>query len=267
MSDPRERRVSNRPAAAAPSRTWRLRKWIGGAVGAVVLAAVVAFASGLGNKAAEGVGNSDGAPISYSVEEQSNRCLGGTFLPNAAAQEVLEEGPIEGPELITKDPAAAAVGRDMVQVAIQGESERKVTLTGIEFRVERAPSPRGSAFSFPCGGPTVGRALEVDLDANPPAVTASSAEVGGMVGFYNGKPLSAPIHFPWTVSLTDPLLLEIFGTTDRCYCTWTAEIPWVSGAKQGIIAVENHGEGFRVIGRDGLNSYGVGPGGKWTQVQ
>jgi hypothetical protein len=249
----------------------KLRKWVkwaGGVIGTVLLALIVAFASGLGNKAAEGVGDSERGPISYSVEEQNNRCFSGTFLPEDAAEDVLgRKPPLDGEaDLMKLDPAAAAVDRNLVQVAIQGESERKVTLTGIEFYAKGSSPPTGSAFYFPCGGPTVGRALEVDLDAVPPRITASSAEVGEMLGTYQGRFLSRPIRFPWTVSLTDPLLLHIVGTTNRCYCTWTAEISWVSGSKRGVIPVDNKGEGFRVINRGDLDSYRVEDG-HWIRAE
>ncbi|HEX6152642.1 MAG TPA: hypothetical protein VFZ19_03880 [Solirubrobacterales bacterium] len=167
-------------------------------------------------------------------------------------------------ELMKLDPAAAAAGRGMVQVAIQGESERKVTLTGIEFQVERSPPPEGAVFDFPCGGSTVGRIIEVDLDPIPPQITASSAEVDGSLGTIRGRPLSRPIRFPWTVSLTDPLLLYVIAASDRCYCAWTAEIPWVSGSQRGVISVADEGDGFQVIAADDVDSYGIGSGGRWA---
>jgi glycosyltransferase involved in cell wall biosynthesis len=43
-----------------------------------------------------------------------------------------------------------------------------------------------------------------------------------------GSPTS-PITFPWTVSLTDPLLLYVVAIAEFCACKWSAEIPWVSG--------------------------------------
>ena len=266
MSEREESSDEGKPAASAPSNGRQLRKWVVGGIGTVALAGAVAFAGGLGNRAAESVGNSEDAPIGYSVEEQSPNCFSGTFLPEDAAEEVLAQPADPAVELMKLDPAAAAAGRDMVQVAIQGESEREVTLTGIEFRVESSPPPEGSAFYFPCGDALVGRALVVDLDTVPPQITASSAEVGETLGTYQGRPISRPIRFPWTVSLTDPLLLHIIGTTDRCHCTWTAEIPWVSGSKRGVISVDNEGEGFRVISPSDADSYGAGPSGRWVRA-
>jgi len=264
MNAKEEGNAGEKPATAARGR--QLRKWVIGAIGTVLLAAVVAFVSGLGSKAAEGIGDSEEAPISYSVEEQPTACFSGTFLPRNTAKDVLAQPADPSLELMEMDPASAAVDRDMVQVAIQGESERKVTLTGIEFHVEDLPPPEGAAFSFPCGSPTVGRVLEVDLDTIPPKITASSAEVGGAVGTYRGRPLSRPIQFPWTVSLTDPLLLHIIATTDRCHCAWTAEIPWVSGSKRGVIPVDNGGEGFRLVNSEDVDNYGVGSGGAWANT-
>jgi hypothetical protein len=242
----------------ASSRRQRLGKWVAGVVGTIVLAAIVAFSSGLGTKAAEDIGEDEGAPVSYSVEEQSVACFSGTYRPADHVQEVLDGiAPAEW-ERLEEGSGAAPVDRDLVRVAIQGESERKVTLTGIEFDADRLTRPDGAAFYRPCGGPTVGRVLVVDLDAEPPQVTESSAEVDGMPG------RAKPIRFPWTVSLTDPLLLEIIGTSDRCYCTWSAEITWVSGSKQGVISIDDGGKGFTVVNSNGLDSYGVGPDGAWV---
>lgn len=247
-----------------PSRQRQFGKWIAGVVGMIVLAGIVAFASGLGSKAAEHIG-SEGSPISWSVEEMSVECFAGTFLPQRTAQQMLAKPVPSDWEPIEDASGAAAAGRDAIQVAIQGASDRKVTLTGIDFHVNRSARPAGAVFYRGCGGPTMGRALEVELDSNPPKITESSAEVGGMVGSYpDGRSLSKPIRFPWTVSMTDPLLLEIIGNAKHCYCTWTAEIPWVAGSKRGVISVDNEGDGFTVVSSGDLDAYGVGPDGDWA---
>lgn len=71
----------------------------------------------------------------------------------------------------------------------------------------------------------------------------------------HGERLYRPVRFPWTVSLTDPLLLDIIATTESCYCEWNAEIPWVSGAERGTIVIDNDGDGYRVSAEAGLDSY------------
>lgn len=253
------------PAGQA-SRRQKLGKWALGVIGTVALAAIVAFSSGLGTKAAEEVGSSEGSPISASVEEESTECAGGIYVPGEAAQQVLRKPPPVEWASIEEVPGAARVGQDLVRVAIQGESERKVTLTGIRFHVKRETRPDGAVFGNPCGGPLIGRALVADLDATPPEIIASNAEVDASVSFSREgrSPTSKPIRFPWTVSVTDPLLLEIVATTEHCYCTWTAEIPWVSGSKQGVIPIDADGSGFAVADGEGLDSY-TNSSGSWQK--
>lgn len=233
--------------------------WILAGAGAALLALVTGFSSGVGSKLADAVGSSDDdAPLlTYSVIELTGKCTGGTFLPRSQAAEALRQAPPEDWTILDQEPGAAFVNRSSLSLSVQGESARTITLTGIEFDVTRQARPPGAVFGSLCGGPTVGRALEVDLDANPPRVVNSSAEEDGMLESKgpNGERLTRPIRFPWTVSVTDPLLLDIIATTESCYCTWRAEIPWVSGAERGAILIDNDGEGYTVTEAEGVPSY------------
>jgi hypothetical protein len=250
----------------ASSSRRKAQAWALGAISAAALAAVGAFFNVLGNKAAEGIGHSEGAPISWSVEEMSTECFGSTFLPGEAAREALGHPPPADWKAFEETPGAAPANRDLIQVAIQGETERKVTLTGIRFHVKRASRPDGVTFGNPCGGPLTGRAMVVDLDEDPPKIIASSEEVGANVSFSREgrSPDSKPIRFPWTVSVTDPLLLEIVASSERCYCTWTAEIPWVSGSKRGVIPIDSDGSGFTVAAGTDLDGY-TNSSGSWRR--
>jgi hypothetical protein len=124
--------------------------------------------------------------------------------------------------------------------------------------VERSPRPDGATFSAPCGGPLTGRGVQVDVEANPPRIISSSKSTDGYVSA-GGLPGSdtAPITFPWTVSLTDPLLLYVVASADTCYCVWTAEIPWVSGSEKGTVEIDNEGRGYAVVGIDRLAGYTI----------
>lgn len=231
--------------------------WILTGAAAVLLAAATAFAEGLGSKLADTVSSGDSSLVSYSASEISSQCIGGEFVPQQSLSAVLRHGATYNWDLIERQPGAAQVGRDPVQVSVQGESARTITLTGIEFHATRHVRPPGAKFSGQCGGPFVGRALEVDLDTNPPRVVDSVADEQGMLGSrgLHGERLYRPVRFPWTVSLTDPLLLDIIATTESCYCKWSAEIPWVSGSKHGTIVIDNDGDGYKVTGEAGLASY------------
>jgi hypothetical protein len=238
------------------SRKRKRRGWIFTALAAVLLAGATAFASGLGSKLADAVSSSDPPLVSYSAEDLASQCIGGEFVPRRSLP-TLEGSPVEDWALIERQPGAAHLDRGVVQVSVQGESARTITLTGIEVHVTRAARPPGASFSGQCGGPFVGRSLEVDLDADPPRVVDSVADEGGMLGSrgLRGERLYRPVRFPWTVSLTDPLLLDVIATTESCYCRWSAEIPWVSGAETGTIAIDNGGDGYRVTHEGGLADY------------
>lgn len=239
------------------------RKKVLAAAGAVVLAGLTAVAAGLGQKAVDAVTADDpGAPISYSVEEQGYECGSITYLPNAKIESALRLGPPTDWHAFQHQQGAAFASRDVVQVAIQGESARTVTLTGIRFDVERATRRDGGLFSAPCGGGINARGLVVDVEGNPPEVVSSSEELEGSVesGGMPGSPTS-PITFPWSVSLTDPLLLYVVATADFCDCKWSAEIPWVSGDQSGTIEIDDHGEPFRMVGGEALDGYTLGEDG------
>jgi hypothetical protein len=104
----------------------------------------------------------------------------------------------------------------------------------------------GAVFSNPCGDAVRGHSLTVNLDRTPPAIVASTRDPKGVAGV----PDSRPIRFPWTVSVTDPLLLYIIARTKQCDCTWRATVPWRSGGKSGTLTIDNEGRGYTVVGTD-----------------
>jgi hypothetical protein len=247
----------------------RVGRWALAVAAAGILAGATAFGTGLGSKAADSLDKSDGPPISYSAEEKGGECGSAVFLPEGQSQETLEEKPpysISEWDEFQHQPDAAFAGRDVVEVAIQGESARTVTLTGISFEVERRKPEQGATFAAPCGDGTFGRALILDLDSVPPDIVASSSEVGEPVAIdAQGHSVSRPIKFPWTVSLVDSLLLYVIATTESCACVWKAEIPWVSGSDRGVIKIDNGGEGYDVVADPSLDNY-VTNGSSWEPI-
>jgi hypothetical protein len=66
----------------------------------------------------------------------------------------------------------------------------------------------------------LGRTLVVTLDTRPPSIAQSNVLPEVPVGSVaNGHALTRPVSFPWTVSLTEPLLLYVIATTRHYYCT------------------------------------------------
>jgi hypothetical protein len=187
----------------------RSQKWILGTAGAVLLAALTAMASGLGTKAVDSLTAGDEELLSYAAEEQRVECGSVMYLPGPKAEATLRGGLPTDFTAFQHQEDAALAGFDVVQVSIQGESARAITLTGIQFSTTRQARPGGATFASGCGGPVTGRGVEADVESNPPRITASSQDPQGYPQA-GGTPASsdtAPITFPWTVSLQDPLLL------------------------------------------------------------
>jgi hypothetical protein len=245
------------------------RKWLIGVATAVLIGVLTAISIGLWDRAVDAISAEDPpALVSYGAELQGTECGVGTFLPEPqAAATVAERPPYELDEWkrFRYRPDAVFANSDLLQVSIQGESLREITLTGIEFSVTRQKRPEGATFGAACGDALRGRGIQVDLEADPPQIVSSSKTQEGIV---TASPLESsetfPISFPWTVSVTDPLLLYILATARFCDCTWSAEIPWVSGSEKGVIQIDNGGAGYRVVGAEGLAAYTSG-GESWQR--
>ncbi len=238
------------------------RRWLKpvAVVGTAMLVAVgSAVGTGLGGRILDFFGGEDPSLVSHSESEQVSECGTSLFVREPRASELAGDRTSTIPAWgdFQHETGAAVVSPDVVEVSIQGESNRSVTLTGIDFEVSRRARPQGAAFALPCGGPGQGRFVEVDLDRDPVTITASSkdrqAPVGGPVAAVQ-TPAQA-IRFPWNVSISDPLLLYIVARTKRCDCTWRAEISWRSGGKSGVLSIDNGGRGYVVVGGAGAPTF------------
>jgi hypothetical protein len=233
---------------------WKVLAFGASLLAAVLLGAAKVIGADLGSWASDRFGPGE-VLISSSATEEVTECGTHLFLEEATARDVVSGAvPTETDwNDFYRQKDAVVVGDSTAEVSIQGESPRTVTLTGIDFEVQRRPRPPGAVFSLPCGGPGTGRFISVDIDRDPVRRVASSSDPEATVGLTNRR----PIKFPWTVSITDPLLLYITALAERCYCTWRAVIPWKSGGESGQITVDNDGEGYDVIARSGLRNYSL----------
>lgn len=193
--------------------------------------------------------------VSYSANESIVQCGTALFVPGSRASSGNLPVPRAWPAF-KRATGASVVSPDIVTVSILGETSRTITLTGINFTVARRPLPEGGAFAAGCGGGLQGRFVEADLDRSPPVMVASSREPHGTLGqAVPGQRPNKPIEFPWTVSVSDPLQLDVVAVTKRCFCTWKAGISWQSGDKTGVIRIDNGGEGYPVAGAHGVPSF------------
>ena len=248
---------------SGPQPRRRPPKFIVAVGSALILAIATAIGTGLGSRFLD-LFKQERKPISYSAAEQIVQCGTELFVPGERARSLVTGATHTDPDwsAFRRSNQAVVAGQDVVQVSIQGESSRTITLTGITFSVERRPRPGGAIFANPCGGGLTGRSVVADLDRTPAAVVKSVRDPGGTLGAIEAGQRVEPIRFPWTVSLTDPLLLYVVATTRRCACVWRAEIPWRSGERSGRIRIDNAGKGYEIAGEDGVTKYlngGSGP--------
>ena len=244
--EPKERR--------GPGR--RLLATAGTVVLALVVAVATAIGTGLGDKLL-GLTEDDPPLVTASDGEEVYECGTRLFVPQPAAADVVAAG-VDADAKWTefkRTNDASAAGTSVALISIQGESSRTITLTGLEFDVERGRRPDGAVFANPCGGPINGRSVVVDLDRRPAAIVRSTEDPKGIAGVPDDAGRLRPIRFPWTVSVTDPLLLFIIARTENCFCTWRAYANWRSGGQSGRIVIDNGGAGYTVVGQAGVDQY------------
>ena len=225
------------------------RALLGGGIGTVMLIVLQGGLAEVGADAWNSVqAHMPGDPGLISVSTQRTLGLSGVFVEEGFVPENPAE--LESGLSVATLAHSAAAGLDIVNVSIQGESERPITLTGIEIDVvSRGAVPAGGVYAFPVGGPLEGRYVEVDLSSRPPRIVASSDSETAMWG----SPIGADgeevddMTFPWTVSLTDPLQIQLIARANDCDCRWTASVAWQSGSKSGTLAINDDGQPFRLV--------------------
>jgi hypothetical protein len=238
----------------------------GVAATALIVALFTAIGTGIGSKALHAFDDEEAPLVSSSAREELSECGTSLFVPGARVHAVAADRPPSSWSAFQRANDARVADRSVVTVSIQGESSRPITLTGIRFEVERHRRPAGAVFALPCGGGVTGRSVQADLDRRPVAITRSNEDPRASLDEATQR-RPRPIRFPWTVSLTDPLLLTIVATTQRCACTWRATIDWVSGGKSGTLAVDAGGRGYTVVGLHGAPLFVAGgPGNRWQAL-
>lgn len=133
-----------------------------------------------------------------------------------------------------------------VQLDLKGTSSAPVTITSLTAEVvDRRPGPRtGTTVSGQCGGETIGRLAEIDLDADPPKITGSNADPKKIWG---EDIRTTPLKFPYTITDTDTELLLICAEVpSNDTVSYRLHIGWTDGQYSGNKTVDNAGKPFQV---------------------
>jgi hypothetical protein len=68
------------------------------------------------------------------------------------------------------------------------------------------------------------------------------------------------IDFPYTLSQTDPEVLNIAASTVNCDCSWRARLHWIYQGKPGVTVIDAHGLPFRTVSGSRSTTYYVSDG-------
>jgi hypothetical protein len=193
--------------------------------------------------------------------------MSATFVPEEAGFKLEERAPPSDWRQVEEAPKAMPAERGAVQVTLrpkQGEREKKITLTGVKFKVlNLGQRPIGSVFYRPCKRRLVGAAVETDLDGLNHKIVGSAQNGVLEVGFHLPHH-SQPIRFPWSISLAKPLDLYLLVLARDIYADWAARISWTSESSHGVIQVDNGGKKYRIVDGQGTGWSKPGPDGQWS---
>jgi hypothetical protein len=183
------------------------------------------------------------------------------------------KGPTRGGQTWVSDPSAwgAVQASDVVvQMVASGNSQRAIVLTGLKVRIlRRRPALQGTLVDtqpYPptaCGA-AVFQAGTVNLDTSPPTWIPETSTGPAAAA------RTAPVKFPYEVSVSDPEPFIFTITTQRCDCTWTLELDWVAGSTNGKNLITDNGKPFETTAAGNLPyiEWGYGPSdGPWRRIR
>jgi hypothetical protein len=142
----------------------------------------------------------------------------------------------------------------LVRLKISGTSSTPVILDDLRIKVtQRQPPLDGWELTYLGLGSAQGtRYFDINLDKPSPSVR------------YAGK----RDPFPLRVSADDIEVIDLLASTQKCDCSWTAQLDWAAGDKQGTTTITDHGRPFRttavLTNSEGWSPHGViWQGGRW----
>lgn len=223
----------------------RRRRWIAGAIAAVVVAALAVLV-------AVGSGHSEAKPFSYSVDEARLRCTGPSFLPQQAAKEILDKPPPEDWRDVQDHPGSIFADTEYVEIHLEPGAQESVTFKRIDFRVRHRQRQQGDLLYPSCYEMVPGWWIATDFDKTPPAFAITDFPQETHV-----------VHLPWNISLKAPRTIYLVANSSKCDCAWRAEIAWVSGEQHGTIQVAEGDKDFEITHSGGIPKYIAGAD-SWT---
>ncbi|MGW8491408.1 helix-turn-helix domain-containing protein [Streptomyces sp. NPDC055886] len=210
-----------------------------------------------------GSGTGLGAPPTVSISSYNwEEPCGQHYLVNREPDDV--DPPPASPERRgwAESYGGVDAGNMLLQLTVQGTSREAVVLKGMHVRVvsRKAPLP-WSAYRMGngCGSGITPQSFASHLDAGNPVLRPVPGTQGD---------IEVPaVDFPYKVSSED---VEVFNLDMKAVSydvTWYLELEWSSGAKEGVLRIDDRGKPFRTSGMKGRPEYVYGgPGYGWERT-
>lgn len=141
-------------------------------------------------------------------------------------------------------PGPDGGGMGTVLLTVTGYGQRPVTITSVDFVVEKRSDPLvgGLQLVRECLDPTVFRYAEVDLDQSPPRIDEPSAIAAeGLLE----QMRSEPVEFPYEVTSENTETFLLIAHT-RGYVEWKLRLNWSDGENSGSLILDNEGSPLRI---------------------
>jgi hypothetical protein len=135
-----------------------------------------------------------------------------------------------------------------VYFTVQGTSDAQVTLLDLQVQVvARRPAMRGTLYGLSGGDPSHFRAVNADLDREPPALSDRYNEEF-FTSEFPKRHERRPMRFPYRVSLSDAETFLVDAFAKNCDCAFVIKLSWAAQGRTGTHIIDDGGSPFRVTG-------------------
>ncbi|MHA6759544.1 helix-turn-helix domain-containing protein [Streptacidiphilus sp. PAMC 29251] len=157
---------------------------------------------------------------------------------------------------------AVSADSTSIEAAVQGTGAEAVVLYDLQVHIVSRSKPLTwpvFAMADGCGGGLAPAGFHIDLDAVHPRAVAAAGSQGDV-------PIPAPA-FPYKVSASDPQVFDITAGATGHDVSWYLELHWSSGARSGILRIDDGGKPFRTSSARANPRYVNPPGSTGWQRQ
>ncbi|MVO88470.1 hypothetical protein GPA10_27835 [Streptomyces sp. p1417] len=145
-------------------------------------------------------------------------------------------------------------GEQRRSAASPGTGRDTVVLQGMNVRVQSTGAPlawNNFRMGSGCGGNGNTKSFAVDLDESAPRT----------------RPESGRGDFPYKVDESDPEVFRVRASTRSHDVRWYLELKWSSGARHGVLRIDDQGKPFRTSGGTDRPVYRWASPSKWVREQ